>query len=645
MDPSQLHNLLALVTLSLAENDVGSAELHLRVFIDEIQYCSTTIGLDSKEYLDYLYRISQIYELGYPGLAIVAWRGLIHRTDPHHRKSIEAWVDSVAGVLSLQGSSTEIGNQIDVLDARVIEIIDLFFRDTNHYGYLIMAQVLSSVSDHIRQNQCSTQNLPYPVTYLMATVNSAFYYLLSSRSLEAQMILTTLSTEALIDDTIDPDNNFLPLSLKKYSTELALFVYCFCLFYLEDDPDVLYPCQLIAAERYSLYVKSSYRDLIDGYFPSLDSKGTSLPPRVGYLSTSFCRHSVGFLSHQIIQNHSRDRVHVYCYQYEKSVPSQDEIYNSIKGSVYCFRDLSSVDLRTIVEIIRQDQLDVLVYMDSLTSILGCQLIALRLAPMQISWLGGDTPGLPEVDYVFVDHNLISDQARSHLGKKLIPLTVFTAVEELTADPVDPKRFRKQIGALDHTVVYWSAAIAHKRSMECIVSHVQILSQVPDSLLVIKGAGDQRSVRDQYEAVATELGVNHRLRFVAMSPRSELHRAQLRAADLILDTFPYTGSTHTVEALSAGVPVLTKVGRHYYGRMSYSLVRSVGLDKICSTYSVADYIECGVQLGLEPALLQEAKQCIQRTKISAPLWDPRALAREMESVYRRLVLSEIDTSSA
>ncbi len=430
------------------------------------------------------------------------------------------------------------------------------------------------------------------------------------------------------------------MPLKKYVTELVLFVHCFCLFYFTDDPEIIYDYQIPVATQYSQYVKQVYPELACDDSCVVSPRSDDAPLRVGYLSNSFRRHSVGYLSHQIIENHHSEKIRVYCYQYETPVSSQDEIYRSVQENVYCFRDLSSIALGEVVKIIRQDQLDIVVYMDSLTSILGCQMIALRLAPIQMSWLGGDTPGLPEIDYVLVDQYLFTDQAYRYWGEKLIPLTVFTAVDDLVADPVNPKRFRQQIGATDDTIVFWSAAIAHKRSMECMRCHVEILSQVPNSLLVIKGAGDQSSVRDQYEAAAEDLGVNQRLRFVAMSPRNELHRAQLRAADLILDTFPYTGSTHTVEALSAGVPVLTKVGQHYYGRMSYSLLRSVGLDS-CITHSISDYVDRGVGLGLDLDLLQGAKRCIQRTRSISPLWDPRGLAREMESVYLGLGLTDVE----
>ena len=52
----------------------------------------------------------------------------------------------------------------------------------------------------------------------------------------------------------------------------------------------------------------------------------------------------------------------------------------------------------------------------------------------------------------------------------------------------------------------------------------------------------------------------------MCQRAEDHLARLSLADLFLDTLPYNAHTTAMDALSAGLPVLTCEGRSFAGRV-------------------------------------------------------------------------------
>jgi len=283
---------------------------------------------------------------------------------------------------------------------------------------------------------------------------------------------------------------------------------------------------------------------------------------------------------------------------------------------------------------REDRIDIMVFMDSLTSHDASIVAALRAAPIQIGWLGGDAVGLPEFDYFFADPHILPEEAQADYHERIIRLPSYCAVDHLDVCAANEVDFKTSLRIEPKNVVFLTAASAYKRTPKCIDAHLQILKAVPNGVLIVKGSGEIATVIRHYQERAKELGVLDRVRFLAQASSVEEHRGQLALVDLILDTFPYTGATHTMEALYMGVPVLTLVGRHYYGRMSYSLLKNVGLED-CITWSVEEFIERGIQLGNNPERLAKAKQTIRDSYHRSIVWDPKRLAKAMERVFFEL----------
>jgi protein O-GlcNAc transferase len=66
-----------------------------------------------------------------------------------------------------------------------------------------------------------------------------------------------------------------------------------------------------------------------------------------------------------------------------------------------------------------------------------------------------------------------------------------------------------------------------------------------------------------------------------------HLARHRLADLFLDTFPYCAHTTASDALWAGLPLLTRVGRSFASRVAASLLTALGLADLV-TQTAAEY---------------------------------------------------------
>ncbi|MFS8866503.1 FkbM family methyltransferase, partial [Synechococcus sp. H55.9] len=402
-----------------------------------------------------------------------------------------------------------------------------------------------------------------------------------------------------------------------------LFRVCFCWSYLTDDRSLIRRYQQLAGRIFNdcLSLMASQRDFLWSEYWKKNQQdyqivnGESRKLRVGFLGSCFQRHSVGFLSEATLRNLSRSVLDICYYYYHgwktEEVASHDNTYQKFwsQESLY-FRFFSEgINPPQVAAQAREDHIDIMVFMDSITSHDANIVAALRAAPVQIGWLGGDAVGLPEFDYFFADPYILPEDAQADYYEKIIRLPSYCAVEHLDVIPADEVEFRTKLRIGSQDVVFLTAANAYKRTDSCIDAHLKILKAVSNGVLIVKGSGEIATVIRRYQEKAKDLGVLDRVRFLAKTSSVEEHRGQLALVDLILDTFPYTGATHTMEVLYMGVPVLTLVGRHYYGRMSYSLLKNIGLED-CITWSVEEFIQRGIQLGNNPEQLNRIKKQIK-----------------------------------
>jgi len=192
-----------------------------------------------------------------------------------------------------------------------------------------------------------------------------------------------------------------------------------------------------------------------------------------------------------------------------------------------------------------------------------------------------------------------------------------------------------LGIPEKAVVYYSAQSAQKRHLETTRWQVQILKQVPNSHLLIKGKGDADAIRNAYLQVAAAEGVSgDRFHLLPRDFDEPTHRANMSIADVVLDTFPYTGATTTMEALWMGMPLVTRVGQQFASRNSYTMLRNAGITAGIA-HSAEEYIDWGVRYGLNAELREQVRWQLWQSRQTAPLWDAAQFTRHLEYALEQM----------
>jgi predicted O-linked N-acetylglucosamine transferase (SPINDLY family) len=111
-------------------------------------------------------------------------------------------------------------------------------------------------------------------------------------------------------------------------------------------------------------------------------------------------------------------------------------------------------------------------------------------------------------------------------------------------------------------------------------------------------------------------------------------ARHRLADLFLDTLPYSAHTTASDALWAGLPVLTKIGETFAGRVAASLLNAIGLPELIAQ-TADEYESLAVDLARNPDKLAAVRNRLERNRLTTPLFDTELFARHIEAAYRAM----------
>ncbi|NEO57872.1 MAG: O-linked N-acetylglucosamine transferase, SPINDLY family protein [Okeania sp. SIO3B5] len=360
--------------------------------------------------------------------------------------------------------------------------------------------------------------------------------------------------------------------------------------------------------------------------------------KIGYLSHCLKRHSVGWIARWLFEYHDRNKFKLYAYLLaadNRQDPLQDW-YTDRADRFYKYDIIGG----GVAEQICEDEIDILIDLDSVTLTNTCKIMALKPAPVQVTWLGWDASGIPTVDYYIADPYVLPENAQEYYSEKIwrLPQT-YVAVNGFEVGL--PSLHRDELDIPGDAVIYLSVQKGPKYNPQMLRLQMRILRNVPKSYFLIKGFGNEDFLNDFIIDVAAEEGVaRERLRFIDRVGFEETHRANLAIADIVLDTYPYNGATTTLETLWMGIPMVTRVGEQFAARNSYTMMVNAGITEGIA-WSDDEYLQWGIKLGRDENLRKQISWKLRKSRQTAPLWNAKQFTREMENAYQQMWQKYVD----
>jgi hypothetical protein len=101
-------------------------------------------------------------------------------------------------------------------------------------------------------------------------------------------------------------------------------------------------------------------------------------------------------------------------------------------------------------------------------------------------------------------------------------------------------------------------------------------------------------------------------------------------DIVLDPFPMTGGQTTIDAVWMGKPVITLVGDVFHQRISYTILKNIGIDvEDLISFAPEAYIEKAVALANTPDRIDELHRSIPECLKKSILCDPERFVSQFE----------------
>ena len=308
-----------------------------------------------------------------------------------------------------------------------------------------------------------------------------------------------------------------------------------------------------------------------------------------------------------------------------------DIRRRLTNSVEHFIDATAFSDEQIASVVRSSEVDILVDLMGFTGAARTGVLCRRPAPVQVNYLGyAGTMGAPYIDYILADRVIIPEEKRTCYSEKVVYLPNSYMANDSRREISERPQRRSEHGLPETGFVFCSFNNSYKITPEIFDVWMRLLREIDGSVLWLSETNETaaRNLGRQ----AQSLGIDPaRLIFAPRLPLNEDHLARLKLADLFLDTLPYNAHTTAVDALWAGVPLLTRPGETFAGRVAASLLNAVGLPELITT-SPEDYERTAIDLANEPAKLKAIREKLTRNRLSMPLFNTELFTRHIEAAY-------------
>ncbi|MDK9721924.1 MAG: tetratricopeptide repeat protein [Rhodospirillales bacterium] len=358
-----------------------------------------------------------------------------------------------------------------------------------------------------------------------------------------------------------------------------------------------------------------------------DEKRQSRPLKIGLLCAYVRRHPLGSLAVAGLERLDRKHFSLTAYVNQSSLDSSAQ---RLRAACNVWREIGQLSDEAAARQIQADKIDILIDLAGHTRGHRLGVMALKPAPVQIHWGAAywNGPGLPAIDYLLTDRIevppghpppllerplYLQDSFACFLPPENAP--PIAALPMLERGAPSFASFNRLAKLNDGVLALWG----------------RLMAKAPKGarLIVQAHAFDDMAVQARFLERLAVRGIDAtQVELIGALAPDDVLKAYAKA-DIVLDSFPWSGSIVTLEALFMGLPVVTWPHPTIAGRHSASFLTTLGETGWIAT-NEDDYLAKALDLVSDAKRLAGIRQGLRDRLLASPLCDAARFAQNLEA---------------
>ena len=348
--------------------------------------------------------------------------------------------------------------------------------------------------------------------------------------------------------------------------------------------------------------------------PSMPPAFSDEPIRVGIVSGFFYHHSNWKLPIKgWVENLDGHKFSLYGYYTGKKKDRETEVAR--KCLTRFVEDIDSIE--DLCQMIRNDNLHILIYPEIGIDCVVPRLASLRLAPVQcVSWGHPDTTGFPTIDYFLSSDLMEPIKAADHYSERLVRLPNLSIFYEPLDVPIIDAN-RKSFGLRPDSVLYLCCQSLFKYLPQYDYIYPRIAKQVENGQFLFISYPRSQTLTRQFSLRLNKAFNKFNLSsedYVIFLPSLDPghYNAINCLSDIYLDSIGWSGGNTTLEAIACNLPIITCPGEFMRGRHSMAILNMMGVTETTAS-TIDEYIELAIKLGKDSEWRRYISEKIKNNK--------------------------------
>ena len=353
--------------------------------------------------------------------------------------------------------------------------------------------------------------------------------------------------------------------------------------------------------------------------------------RLGYYSADFYNHAMSYLLAGLFKQHDKSKFELFAFSFGPE--KNDEMSKKIPNYFNNFVKVNFKTDKEIAEISRNLKIDIAIDLLCFTTNHRMGIFSEKCAPIQINYLGyPGTSGANFIDYIIADKILIPKESQKYYSEKIIYLPNTYQVRDSSLEISNKTFTREELDLPKNAFIFCCFNQNYKIIPNIFDIWMKLLKHVDGSILWLLEDNSIAVKNLRKEAKKRKIDPE-RIVFAKHMPMAD-HLARHECADLFIDTFPYGAHTTCSDALWAGLPIVTLIGKSFASRVAGSLLNAINLEELITT-TEKEYEKLIMELANNSYRLKEIRNKLHKNRFTKPLFDTKLYTKNIELAFTKI----------